>query len=288
MDNDKIILFQEKQVRRIWHNEEWHFSIIDIIEILTESKKPSNYWDTLKRRESQLSAICGKFKFSATDGKMRSTECANTEGVFRIIMSIPSPKAEPFKLWLAQVGKERIEEFENPELAIERVREIYRAKGYSDEWIEKRLKSISVRKELTEEWKKRGITEKKDYSFLTATIAKHTFGLTPSEHKAFKEIKPTDNLRDNMSTIELLFSAIGEEATRMIAVKTDAKGYNENHDSAVKGGTAAGAAIKNFEKNSGLDVVSKDNFLKQIEDAENKEESSNAPLLDFEHLDDNK
>jgi DNA-damage-inducible protein D len=269
MENKTVILFQEKHIRRIWHNEEWLFSIIDIIEILTESKKPSNYWDTLKRRENQLSAICGKFKFPAADGKMRSTECANTEGVLRIIMSIPSPKAEPFKLWLAQVGKERIEEMENPELAFERAREIYKAKGYSDEWIDKRLKSMSVRKELTEEWQKRGIIESRDYSFLTATIAKHTFGLTPSEHKKHKEIKPSDNLRDNMTTIELLFSAIGEEATRMIAVKDDAQGYEENHEAAIKGGSGTSAAIKNFEKNTGLKVVSKDNFLKQVEEAEN-------------------
>ncbi len=277
MENNKIALFQEKQVRRVWHNEEWYFSIIDIIEILTESKKPSNYWDTLKRRENQLSAICGKFKFPAPDGKMRATECANTEGVLRIIMSIPSPKAEPFKLWLAQVGKEYMEEIENPELALERAKELYRAKGYSEEWIDSRLKSITVRKELTEEWQKRGIVEKRDYSFLTATIAKHTFGLNPSQHKDLKNIKPTDNLRDNMTNIELLFSAIGEEATRMIAVKHDAKGYNENHEAAVKGGLGAGAAIKNFEKNTGLKVVSSDNFLKQIEDAEKKQ---TLPLID--------
>jgi DNA-damage-inducible protein D len=275
--DNELAFFQEKQVRRVWHNEEWWFSIIDVIEVLTESKKPSNYWDTLKRREKQLSANCGKFKFMAPDGKMRATECANTEGVLRIIMSIPSPKAEPFKLWLAQVGKERLEEIENPELAFERIKEIYKAKGYNDEWIEKRLKSISVRKELTDEWKKRGIAEQKDYSFLTATIAKHTFGLTPSQHKEYKNIKPTDNLRDNMTTIELLFSAIGEEVTRMIAVRDDAQGYVENHEAAVKGGIGANAAVRNLEKNTGIKVLSKDNFLKQVEDAKKSNQLPGPP-----------
>ncbi len=276
--DNKLALFQEKQVRRLWHNEEWWFSVIDVVEILTESPSPQTYWEKLKKRElTEQSPNWGKMKIIAKDGKMRPTDCANTEGLLRIIMSIPSPKSEPFKLWLAQVGKERLEEIENPELAFERIKEIYRAKGYNEEWIDKRLKSISVRKELTDEWKKRGINEQKDYSFLTATIAKHTFGLTPSQHKEYKDIKPTDNLRDNMTTIELLFSAIGEEATRMIAVKDDAQGYSENHDAAIKGGTGANAAIKNFEKNTGLKVVSKDNFLKQVEEAEKNKQLSEPP-----------
>ena len=268
---DKIVLFQEKQVRRIWHDEQWFFSIVDVVGVLTDATQPRTYWAKLKKKikdESQLLPIWQQLKLQSDDGKNYLTDCANTEGVLRVVMSIPSPKAEPFKLWLAQVGKERMEEIENPELAIERVKEIYRAKGYSDEWIEKRLKSISIRKELTDEWRKRGVSEQKDYSFLTATIAKHTFGLTPSQHKEHKEIKPTDNLRDNMTNIELLFSAIGEEATRMIAVNDDAQGYAENHDAAVKGGSGANAAIKNFEKNTGLKVVTKDNFLKQVEEAE--------------------
>jgi DNA-damage-inducible protein D len=266
--NDKLVLFQEKQVRRIWHDEQWYFSVVDVIGVLTNSPIPRNYWNILKKREPQLHTVCMQLKLMSGDGKNYKTDCANTEGVLRIVMSIPSPKAEPFKLWLAQVGKEHLEEIENPELAIERIRELYKAKGYTEEWIDNRLKSISIRKELTDEWKKRGIIEQKDYSFLTATIAKHTFGLTPSQHKEHKSIKPTDSLRDNMTTIELLFSAIGEEATRMIAVKDDAQGYAENHDAAVKGGMGANSAIKNFEKNTGLKVVSKDNFLEQVNEAE--------------------
>ena len=180
---NKLILFQEKQIRRIWHNEQWHYSVVDVFEVLTDSAAPGTYWGMLKKRENQLFTICEKFKFLAPDGKMRSTECANTEGVLRIIMSVPSPKAEPFKLWLAQVGTERIEEIENPELAIHRAEAIYKAKGYPDDWIAIRLKSIGTRNELTDEWKMRGVQEGMEYSILTAEIAKATFGITPSEYK---------------------------------------------------------------------------------------------------------
>jgi prophage antirepressor-like protein len=255
-----VTVFEQKAIRQIEHNGEIWFSIIDIIEALTGSSKPSNYWDTLKRREKQLSAICGKFKFLASDGKMRATECANTEGVFRILMSVPSPKAEPFKLWLAEVGKQTIIETENPEMGIDRLTEIYRAKGYNNEWIERRLKSIEVRKELTDEWKQRAVKEGQEFSILTATIAKETFGLNPSEHSQLKGLSK-QNLRDNMTEMELIFTMLSESATRSIAVREDAQGFNENHDAALRGGSATGDARRSFEEKMGLKVVSSENFL---------------------------
>ena len=175
--DNKIVLFQEKQVRRIWHNEQWYFSVIDVIAILSESIDPQRYWSVLKSRLKKqegfdVTTICSKLKMQGADGKFYPTDCSNTEGLLRLIMSVPSPKAEPFKLWLAQVGRERIEEIENPELGIERIREIYKAKGYSSEWIEMRLRSIDIRKQLTDEWKQRGVEEGTEYSILTAEIAK--------------------------------------------------------------------------------------------------------------------
>jgi DNA-damage-inducible protein D len=270
--SNKIILFQEKQIRRIWEEGRWWFSIIDTLEVLTDSVAPSKYWTKLKtqlekERAVQLSTISRKFKFTAVDGKQRATDCADTEGMLRIIMSVPSPKAEPFKLWLAQVGKERIEEIENPELALERVKEIYKAKGYSEEWIQSRIKSIGIRKELTDEWKGRGVQEGQEYSILTAEIAKATFGLTPTEHKKLKNLE-NQNLRDHMTNMELIFTMLGEESTRQIAVKTAAQGFEENHEAAQRGGRAAGKARLNIERETGNPVVSSDNFLKQIEEAE--------------------
>jgi DNA-damage-inducible protein D len=264
-----IIIFQDRKIRKIWHNEEWYFSIIDVIEILTDSKDPSNYWTMLKKRENQLSTICGKFKFLAPDGKMRPTDCANTEGVLRIAMSVPSPKAEPLKLWLAEQGKRTIDETNDPELLNERQAEYYKLKGYSDEWIAHRMQTIKTRKELTNEWKNRGITEHKDFSILTATIAKNTFGLTPSEHSQLKGLEK-ENLRDHMTPLELIFTALGEEVTRSLAVREDAKGFNENHEIAQKGGEEAGKAINRLEENTGLKVTSKDNYLIQIENTDKK------------------
>jgi DNA-damage-inducible protein D len=282
--NNKVVLFQEKQIRREWHEGEWWLSVVDVIEVLIESKDPSDYWTTMKRREKQLPTICRKFKFIAVDGKFRPTDCANTEGLLRIIMSIPSPKAEPFKLWLAKVGKERIEEIENPELAIERVRETYRAKGYPDEWIERRLQTIEIRKQLTEEWKGRGVKEGQEYAILTAEIAKATFGLTPTEHKEYKGLtKPTQNLRDHMSTLELIFTALGEEMTRHLAVEEDAQGYVENHDVARRGGRAAGKARVVAENDTGVKVLSSKNFINQIES-----KKANNALDDAENIEKNK
>jgi DNA-damage-inducible protein D len=229
-----IILFQNKKIRSIQHQGKDFFPIVDIIEILTETSNPRRYWSDLKRKLTaeglmfELYEKIVQLKVESTDGKRYATDCANTEGVLRIIMSIPSPKAEPLKQWLAQVGTERIEETENPEIGFERIRETYKLKGYSDEWIETRLKSIEIRKQLTDEWKMRGVDEQREYSILTAEIAKHTFGVSPSEHKNIKGLKK-QNLRDHMTPLELIFTMLGEEMTRSIAQKEDAQGFAENH-----------------------------------------------------------
>ncbi len=259
-NNNALIAFEGKEIRKIWQDDEWYFSVVDIVEILTDSKAPSDYWTTMKRRENHLPTICRKLKFLAFDGKMRPTDCANTEGVFRILMSVPSPKAEPFKLWLASLGKQAIDEAENPELLTDRQAELYKAKGYSDEWIKRRVQSIETRKELTDEWKNRGVKEGQEYSILTATIAKGTFGLTPTEHKDIKGLD-RQNLRDHMTPLELILTALGEEVTRTIAINNDAQGFNENHEAAQKGGKTAGEALQRVEANTGQKVVSSDNFL---------------------------
>jgi DNA-damage-inducible protein D len=267
---DKIVLFQEKGVRRIWENNEWYFSVIDVVEVLTDSPNPRKYWSVLKVREPQLATKCSQLKMPATDGKNRLTDAANTEGLLRIIMSMPSPKAEPFKLWLAQVGTQHIEEIENPELGFERLKDVYLAKGYSKEWVETRLKSIDIRKQLTDEWQERGVKEGQEYAILTAEIAKATFGLTPSEHKDLKGLE-RQNLRDHMTNLELVFTMLGEEITRSIAVRDDAQGFVENHDVAQRGGNIAGTARENLEQKEGIKVVSTENFLKRIEGTEESE-----------------
>ncbi len=272
--NNKIVLFQEKQIRRVWNEEQWYFVIEDVVQILTDSSNPKGYIRDMRRRDAQLSEGWGQIAHTLsieTKGGKQKMNCANTEGVFRILMSIPSPKAEPFKLWLAQVGRERIDEIENPELGIERIREIYKAKGYADEWIDTRLKSIDIRKQLTDEWKGRGVKEGQEYSILTAEIAKATFGLSPSEHKDLKGLDK-QNLRDHMTNLELIFTMLGEETTRRISVKDDAQGFEENHESAQRGGYATGEALKRYEQTSGESVVSSENFLKQIEEAQKNKE----------------
>lgn len=278
--NNKIVLFQEKQVRRIWHNEQWYFSIVDVIEVLTDSPIPRTYWSKLKTKLSKESGQTYRnwvqLKMLAPDSKERLTDAANMEEILRIVMSIPSPKAEPFKLWLAQVGKERIEEIESPELGFERLKNIYKAKGYSDEWIEVRLKSIDVRKKLTDEWKDRGVKEGVEYSILTAEISKATFGMTPSEYQKFKNLE-RQNVRDHMSDLELIFTMLGEGLTNKLAVQEDAQGFNDNSKVAKKGGKAAGDALIAAEKETGVKVITKDNFLKQIEEAKKK-----TPFLDNE------
>ena len=260
MEEQNLIPFEGKEVRKIWHNEEWYFSIIDIIGVLTDSKNPRKYWTSMQNREKQLDTICIQLKMKASDGKNYKTDIANIEGIFRILMSVPSPKVEPLKLWLAEQGKRTIEEAENPELLTERQADLYRVKGYPEEWITRRVQTIETRKGLTDEWKKRGITEQQDYSILTAVIAKGTFGLTPSEHGKVKGLK-RQNLRDHMTTFELIFAALGEETTRFNTEKAAAEGYSENYEVAAESGRMTGDALKGFEQRTGIKVVSSDNFL---------------------------
>lgn len=271
-----VITFGNKEIRKIWHNGEWYFSVIDIIEVLTDSTQPNRYWADIKKRSSkendQPFAFCEQLKLEGKDGRKRLTDCAHTEGVLRIIISVPSPKAEPLKLWLAQTGAERIQETENPELLTERQAELYRAKGYPEEWVQRRIQSIETRKDLTNEWKNRGVKEGQEYSILTAEIAKATFGVTPSEHSKFKGLE-RENLRDHMTPLELIFTALSEEVTRTIAINENALGFNENREAAQKGGVAAGNARLQVEKVKGVKVVSSDNFLNLISD-KNREEDS--------------
>jgi len=228
MEPTQIILFKNKKVRRVFHNGEWWFSIVDVIEALTESDRPSVYWTAMKARvqnegKFELSTICRQLKLLAPDGKMRETDCADTEGIFRIVQSIPSPKAEPFKRWLAKVGFERVKEIENPELATKRTRMLYKLKGYPDDWIEKRMRGIAIREELTDEWKNRGAKEDIDYEILTAEISKATFGVTPSEYKKMKGLE-RQNLRDHMDDFELIFTMLGERSTTEIHRTENSKG----------------------------------------------------------------
>ena len=257
---NELTVFENKAIRSIEHNGEMYFSIIDIIEILTDSPNPSNYWNMLKKRENELYTNCVKLKLVGLDSKARPSDCANKTGVFRIIMSVPSPKAEPFKVWLADLGKQALDEAENPELLTERQAELYRAKGYTEEWIGRRVQTIETRKALTDEWKERGVKENQEYAILTATIAKGTFGVTPSEHKDIKGLN-RQNLRDHMTPLELIFTALSEEATKMIAVREDAQGFSENHHAAAEGGRMAGDARENFEKNMNESVLSPQNYL---------------------------
>jgi DNA-damage-inducible protein D len=258
-----LIPFGGKEIRKIWHNEEWYFSVVDAIEILTDSPKPTAYWNKVQKTlsvENQLYPFWIKLKLIGQDGKLRPSDCSNTEGLLRIVMSVPSPKAEPLKLWLAQVGAERIQETENPELLTARQAEIYRAKGYSEEWVQRRIQTIETRKALTEEWKNRGVKEGQEYSILTAEIAKATFGVTPSEHGKIKGLE-RQNLRDHMTPLELIFTALSEEVTRQIAIRDEAEGFIENREAAIKGGTFAGNSRRNLEKVENIKVVSSNNFL---------------------------
>ena len=262
-----ITLFEEKQVRRAWNKteEKWYFDIVDVISILTGSVDPGAYWRKLKERlkkdGNETVTNCHALKMTAADGKQRLTDVADTEQLLRLIQSIPSPKAEPFKLWLAKVGYERLEEIENPELAAKRMRQIYEQKGYSEDWIEKRLRGIAVRDELTDEWKKRGVKEQREFAILTAQISKATFGMTPSEYKAFKALaNPKENLRDHMTDLELIFTMLGEASTTEIAKKKDAQGFIPNQSAARAGGTIAGNARRELEAKSGTPISTTQNF----------------------------
>ena len=261
----KIAIFKGKEVRKVIFQNEWWFSVIDVIKALTESVNPRDYWFKMKIRvhnddEVELSTFCRQLKLVAPDGKMRETDCANTESVFRIIQSIPSSKAEPFKRWLARVGYERIQEIEDPELATKRTRALYQAKGYPDSWIEKRMRGIEIRETLTDEWKKRNVGEDREYAILTAEISQATFGMTPSEYKKFKGLK-RENLRDHMNDLELIFSMLGEASTTEIAKNKDAQGFVENKHAAKLGGAVAGSARKDLELKSGKKVSTKKNYL---------------------------
>ncbi len=268
MENTSIKLFQQKQVRSVWDEQEekWYFSIIDVIEILTENSRPRKYWSDLKARlikeGSEVSEKIGQLKLIAPDGKLRMTDVADTKQLIRLIQSIPSKNAEPFKLWLAQVGADRLEEIENPELATQRTRELYKLKGYPEDWIEKRMRSIAIREELTDEWKERGVKEQMEYAILTAEISKATFGLIPSEYKKLKGLK-SQNLRDHMTDLELIFSMLGEASTTNIVKNKNPKGFAENKKVAQQGGKIAGDARKALELESGENVVSAKNYLPQ-------------------------
>lgn len=273
---NNIILFEEKHVRRAWDKgtEKWVFAIVDVIAVLTGSPNPQVYWRVMKKRlrdeGNQTVTNCNALKMTAADGKQRLTDVADTEQLLRLIQSIPSPKAEPFKLWLAQVGYERLEEIENPELAAKRTREIYEQKGYSEEWIEKRMRGIAVRDELTDEWKRRGVKEQKEFAILTAEISKATFGMTPAEYKGFKALaNPKENLRDHMSDLELIFTMLGEASTTEIAKKKNAQGFPANKKAAHAGGTIAGNARRELETESGTKVSTKTNF-KELPEAKTR------------------
>jgi DNA-damage-inducible protein D len=261
-----IKLFESKQIRSIWNEQEqkWYFSVQDVVEVLTESADVKQYIKKMLSRDAMLKSnwgtICTLVEMKAADGKKRKSQATDARGLLRIIQSISSPKAEPFKRWLAKVGAERLEEIENPELASQRARDLYKSKGYSDDWIEKRMRSIAIREELTDEWKNRGIREQRDYSILTAEITKATFGMTPSEYKNLKDLK-SQNLRDHMTDLELIFSMLGEASTKEIVVNTNPKGFTENKIAAKAGGKIAGDARKQLEIKSGKKVISTENYL---------------------------
>lgn len=268
-----IVIFNEKTIRRVWHNDEWFFSVVDIISALTESENPRRYWSDLKRQLfekegfNELYEKIVQLKLLASDGKMRETDVANTETMLRIIQSIPSPKAEPFKRWLAKVGYERVQEIENPEVAQERMKQLYEQKGYPQDWIDKRLRGIAIRQNLTNEWKERGITAQSDYAILTSEISKATFGMTPAEYKSFKNlpVQSKDNLRDHMTDLELIFTMLGEKVTTEISKKEKPVGMLKNKRVAKRGGKTAAIARKATEKELGESIVSRKNYLPELE-----------------------
>lgn len=263
MKSDKaLVVFQGKQIRRTWHNKEWWFVIEDIVYVLTDSNDPKQYINKMRKRDEELSEGWVHFVHTLsiqTSGGLQQMNCANTEGIFRIVQSIPSKKAEPFKRWLAKVGYDRVQEIEDPELAQKRMKALYKLKGYSDEWIEKRVRGITVRDELTDEWGKRGI-KGKEYSILTSEISKATFGLTPSEYKKHKGLK-RENLRDHMNDLELIFTMLGEKVTTEITQSKNAQKLKECSKAAKEGGEVAGNARIDAEKRIGKSVVSGDNYL---------------------------
>lgn len=267
-ETTKIAIFQKKEIRKTIHNNEWWFSVADVIEALTDTIDVRDYIKKMRKRDKDLNSYwgtnCPPLEMIAKDGKKRKITSANTEGIFRIIQSIPSPKAEPFKRWLAKIGYERIQEIENPEIATKRTRALYKAKGYSDDWIEKRMRGIEIRETLTDEWKKRGVKENPEYAILTAEISKATFGMTPGEYQKFKGLS-RENLRDHMNDLELIFTMLSEAATTEITKNKDARGFSKNKQAAREGGGVAGKARKDLEKKSGKKVSTRDNYLQTPE-----------------------
>ena len=265
---EHIKIFQERKIRSVWNEEEeqWYFSVVDVVGVLTESVNPTDYLKKLRKRDESLGSYigtnCPQIEMYTASGVKRKTLAANVKSLLRIIQAIPSPKAEPFKQWLAQVGYERIQEIENPELAQERMKELYEKKGYSKDWIDKRLRGIAIRQNLTDEWKERGITKEKDFAILTAEISKATFGLTPSEYKVHKGLtKKNQNLRDHMTDLELIFTMLGERVTTEISQQEKPETFDENKKVANRGGNVAGIARKQTEKELGHSVISSENYL---------------------------
>ena len=265
---EHIKIFQERKIRSVWNEEEeqWYFSVVDVVGVLTESVNPTDYLKKLRKRDESLGSYigtnCPQIEMYTASGVKRKTLAANVKSLLRIIQAIPSPKAEPFKQWLAQVGYERIKEIENPELAQERMKELYEKKGYSKDWIDKRLRGIAIRQNLTDEWKERGITKEKDFAILTAEISKATFGLTPSEYKVHKGLtKKNQNLRDHMTDLELIFTMLGERVTTEISQQEKPETFDENKKVANRGGNVAGIARKQTEKELGHSVISSENYL---------------------------
>lgn len=265
--SDDVKIFEGSQIRSVWDNEreEWYFSVVDVIGSLTESNNPRDYWYRVKKRmseeeRSELSTFCRQLKLKSTDGKLYKTDVADMQGIFRIIQSVPSPKAEPFKMWLAEVGKERIDEIIDPELTIDRALEGYARKGYSREWINQRLQAIQVRKELTDTWQDHGVKGGNEYAILTNKISKAWSGMTTREYKDFKGLKK-ENLRDNMSTTELILNMLAETATKDIAEATNPQGLDENKQVAQDGGSIAGDARKSIEARTGKPVITSKNAI---------------------------
>ncbi len=265
-ESNSLVVFQEKRIRRVYMDGEWYFSVIDVVGVLTDSANPSAYWRKLKQRllaeGSQVVTICHGLKLRAPDGKLRVTDCATAKGLFRIIQSIPSAKAEPFKVWLAQVGYERVQEIENPELAQERMKALYEQKGYSKDWIDKRLRGIAIRQNLTDEWRARGLTEQRDYAILTAEISKATFGMAPSAYKKYKGLtSPSQNLRDHMTDLELIFTMLGERMTTELSQQEKPSTMPRHKAVAKRGGKIAGDARRAAEKELGHSLISSENML---------------------------
>ena len=281
---NNIKLFQEKKIRSVWNEEEqqWYFSVVDVVGVLTDSVNPTDYLKKMRKRDEELATYlgttCPQVEMVTDTGKKRKTLAANVQALFRIIQSIPSPKAEPFKLWLAQVGYERVQEIENPELAQERMKELYEQKGYPKDWIDKRLRGIAIRQNLTDEWKERGITEKSDYAILTAEISRATFGLTPSDYKIYKGLtKKNQNLRDHMSDLELIFTMLGDRVTTEISQKEKPDTFTKSKQVAQRGGNVAGVAREQAEKELGRSVVSPENFLL---DSDKQNDTLELPFLE--------